>query len=125
MDEAKPLKIMLVDDEAMLVRLGTRVMERLGHEVAGFTDPEEAAGVFESDPDAFDLIVTDYSMPTMSGLEFAQLVCDQAPEVPVVLVTGFGDMADDSMPGSIKKLLPKPFTMDQLRDLLGEFEPRH
>lgn len=116
---------MLVDDEAMLVRLGTRVMERLGHEVSGYTDPEEAAGVFESNPQAFDLVVTDYSMPAMSGLEFAQMVSDHAPEVPVVLVTGFGDMASDSMPDSIKQLLPKPFTMDQLRELLEQFSSRH
>jgi two-component system, cell cycle sensor histidine kinase and response regulator CckA len=122
-EEQPTLRVMLVDDEHMLVRLGTRVMERLGHEVAGFTDPQEAMASLDADPDRYDLVVTDYSMPSLSGLELAQMVAEKAPRVPVILVTGYGDVGGEGMPASIKKLLPKPFTMDQLREILSGFSP--
>ena len=63
-------------------------------------------------------------MMSMSGLELAQIVAEQAPGMPVVLVTGFIDMGGKPLPDSIQKLLRKPFTMDQLRDVLVEFSPR-
>jgi DNA-binding NtrC family response regulator len=121
-EDQAPLRVMLVDDEHMLVRLGTRVMERLGHEVAGFTDPEEAVASLTANPRGYDLVVTDYSMPSLSGLELAQIVSEKAPDVPVILVTGYGDLGA-GMPASIKKLLPKPFTMDELREVLADFSP--
>ncbi len=116
---------MLVDDEDMLVRLGTRVMERLGHDVRGFTDPEEAAASLRENPEAYDVVVTDYSMPALSGLELAEIVSERAPELPVILITGYGDVGQNGgLPASIKKLLPKPFTMDQLREVLVGISPR-
>jgi two-component system, cell cycle sensor histidine kinase and response regulator CckA len=124
LEDQLQLRVMLVDDEDMLVRLGTRVMERLGHKVSGFTDPEEAAANLHANPDQYDLVVTDYSMPSLSGLELAQIVSDRAPDVPVVLVTGYGDLGAEGMPSSIKKLLQKPFTVDQLREVLAGFSPR-
>ncbi len=123
MEDKRPLRVMLVDDEDMLVRLGTRVRERLGHEVSGFTDPEEAAASLHANPAGYDLVVTDYSMPALSGLELAQIVSEEAPTVPVVLVTGYGEVGAEGLPTSIKKLLPKPFTMDKLREVLEDFGP--
>lgn len=119
------LRVMLVDDEDILVQLGTRVMERLGHTVEGFTDPKKAVESLHARPEAYDLILTDYSMPSLSGLELAAIVAEEVPELPVVLVTGYGDVGQDGgLPSSIKKLLPKPFTIDELRDVLKEFSPR-
>src|SRR5690606_22660223 len=77
--------VLYVDDEESLVYLITRVLQRLGYRVAGFTDANEALAAFRSDPTAFEAVVTDLSMPSMSGIEFAEHVLSLRPEVPVVM----------------------------------------
>ena len=60
-------RILLVDDEESLVDIGQRMLTRLGYSVITQTDPQKAIDIFKLDPDAFDLIITDMTMPSMTG----------------------------------------------------------
>jgi len=108
--------VLYVDDEESLVFLMTRVLRRMGHQVTGFTAPEKAFEAFKQDPDAFDLIVSDMSMPGMSGLELARKILDVRPQLPVVITTGFVRAEDYQAAASVgvRQLILKPNTIDEL-----------
>lgn len=92
---ARGLRVLFVDDEPQLVRLALRTLPRIGHTVTGFTDPCEALKVFQDAPLSFDVIMTDLSMPRMSGLDLAKAVREARTDVPIVMVTGFADDTDE------------------------------
>lgn len=81
--------VLLVDDEPTLVSLAERGLTRQGHRVFGFTHPATALEAFRLDPDQFDVVITDLSMPHMSGLELARHIRRIRADVPVILTTGF------------------------------------
>ena len=81
--------VLFIDDEPALVRLGIRVLERLGYRVTGCQDPSAALEMFRSNPHAFDLIVTDLAMPPMTGFDVAQAILALRPTVPVLLTSGY------------------------------------
>ena len=81
--------ILCVDDEESLVFLLTRLLERRGYRVSGYTDPKAALGALQADPDAFDLLVTDYNMPELSGLDLARAASQLRPDLPIVLASGY------------------------------------
>jgi CheY-like chemotaxis protein len=80
--------ILYLDDEEPLAVLMKRMLEHLGHRVSAFTRSEEALSAFKAAPADFDLILTDLSMPGMSGIEFAESVRAVRPDAFVVIVTG-------------------------------------
>ncbi|HEY0942363.1 MAG TPA: response regulator [Steroidobacter sp.] len=112
--------VLYVDDEESLVYLITRVLQRLGYRVAGFTDAHEALAAFRSDPTAYEAVVTDLSMPGMSGIEFAEHVLRLRPEVPVVMTSGYVHPKDREsvMKSGVRDLLLKPNTVEELGDVL-------
>jgi CheY-like chemotaxis protein len=81
----------LVDDEQILVEMEQSMLERLGYEVVAQTSPVQALEVFRSDPKRFDLVVTDLTMPRMTGLELAAELTSIRPGVPLILCTGFSE----------------------------------
>jgi CheY-like chemotaxis protein len=83
--------IMFVDDEELLVTVSTRMLERLGYSVTGFTNPEEALANFKDSKDSYDLIITDKTMPKMTGLTLAGEIKKIRPDIPILLCTGFQD----------------------------------
>ena len=109
-------RILYVDDEDALVFLLTRTLQRAGHKVSGYTTPEEAIQAFSDHPDDFDLIVSDMSMPGMSGLELAKKVFAIRPEVPFIITTGFVRAEDYQAATNIgvRQLILKPNTVDEL-----------
>jgi CheY-like chemotaxis protein len=109
-----------VDDEESLVYLITRVLQRLGYRVSGFTDANEALAAFRSNPMAYEAVVTDLSMPSMSGIEFATQVLRLRPEVPVVMTSGYVRPKDREsvMKCGVRDLLLKPNTVEELGDVL-------
>jgi CheY-like chemotaxis protein len=109
-------RILYVDDEDALVFLLTRTLQRAGHQVSGFTSPEEAIHAFSDHPDDFDLIVSDMSMPGMSGLELARKIFAIRPEVPFIITTGFVRAEDYQTATNIgvRQLILKPNTVDEL-----------
>jgi PAS domain S-box-containing protein len=112
--------VLYVDDEESLVYLVTRVLQRLGYRVAGFTDAHEALAAFRLDPAAYEAVVTDLSMPSMSGIEFAAHILSLRPEVPVVMTSGYVRAKDREsvMKTGVRDLLLKPNTVEELGDVL-------
>ncbi|MEP7242968.1 MAG: response regulator [Gammaproteobacteria bacterium] len=81
-------RILYLDDEAPLVFLMKRMLEHLGHGVQAFTNSDEALAAFTAAPTQFDLVMTDMSMPGMSGIEGAQRVLALRPDTLIVIATG-------------------------------------
>jgi len=120
-------RVLYVDDEEALVALASRALSRLGHRITGFTDPEEALEAFRAHPQDFDAVVTDLSMPHMSGFEFASEVLGVRPGMPVIMMSGYLQSDDESNARAIgiREVMLKPATMDDLgRALDGIFRSR-
>jgi DNA-binding NtrC family response regulator len=103
-------RILYLDDEQPLVFLMTRMLTHLGHKVSGFTSGKEAIEAFRSSPGEFDLVLTDMSMPHMSGLEFAQEILKIAPQARVVIATGCVDpnWAEHARSCGVREVIEKP-----------------
>jgi CheY-like chemotaxis protein len=119
-------RVLYVDDESTLAEVGDRRLTALGYVVTAVTDSVLALEIFKSKPEQFDLVVTDYYMPKLSGLELASRLTALRPDIPIVLMTGFsGQIAPEGLEASgIKMIVPKPVTTRQLshalRDLLAD-----
>ncbi|MBC8433025.1 MAG: PAS domain-containing protein [Desulfobacterales bacterium] len=92
--EEKPVptgteRILFVDDEQALVNMGKQLLESLGYKVTTRTSSIEALKLFKVQPDKFDLVITDLTMPNMTGDELAQKLMAVRPDIPVILCTGF------------------------------------
>jgi len=81
--------ILFIDDEPMLVELGTTMLKNLGYRVVGVQDPLEALALFKEDPGQFDLVITDLTMPKMTGDRLAEKLALLRPELPVLLCSGY------------------------------------
>ena len=81
--------ILYLDDDDTLVFLVRRLLERRGHRVTAFTDQREAIEAVRQQPDAFHLMLTDYNMPGMSGLDVAREVLALSPALPVAVASGY------------------------------------
>ena len=85
--------IMLVDDETALVRLGEEMMAELGYEPVGFSSSTAALESFRGAPDRFDAVLSDESMPGLTGSELAEEIHRIRPDIPIVLMSGFTSAA--------------------------------
>jgi PAS domain S-box-containing protein len=108
--------ILVVDDDAAIVAIATRHLENLGYRVTAFTSSPEALEAFRSAPSTFDLILTDHTMPRLTGLALAREVHAVRPELPVVLTTGFTEGLDEATPDKdgVYALLAKPYNVSEL-----------
>lgn len=108
--------ILYIDDDQALVFLATRVLKRLGYRVTGYTSATEALAVFQSRPEDFDLLVTDLSMPEMSGFELAQSLLRLRPDLPIVMTSGYlrPDDQETARRIGIRELILKPNTVDEV-----------
>ena len=88
--------ILFVDDEKMLAQVGKLSLEKLGYEVVAETDPIKAVDLFKADKDRFDLVITDKTMPKMTGFDLARELKSVRPEVPVILCSGFQEKTDEA-----------------------------
>lgn len=107
--------ILLVDDEEMLVFMMQQTLEQLGYKVTGFTRSEAAHRAFEANPHSYDILITDMTMPGMTGTSLARAV-KQLRNIPVILCTGYNEQIDDENAQSlgIQALIMKPVGMQQL-----------
>jgi PAS domain S-box-containing protein len=115
-------RVLYVDDETALVQLATRILNRLGYQVSGYTDPSEALQAFRSHPQDFDVVVTDLSMPGMSGFDLARGLLEIRPELPIVMTSGHvrPEDQDTAVRIGIRELILKPNTVDELGRALDE-----
>ena len=119
-------RILYVDDEEPLVYLATRLLERIGYKVTGHTDAVLALEEFRARPTEFDVVVTDLSMPKMSGFEFAREVLARRADMPIVLTSGYVRPEDQerALRMGLRDLILKPHTIEQLSRTLDQlFHP--
>jgi PAS domain S-box-containing protein len=102
--------VLLVDDEEALVALGEEVLAELGYEPIGFASSEAAWQAFDAQPERFDAVVTDQTMPNMTGIELASRIRAVRPDIPVILSSGYGSAAleRDAKATGISEVLRKP-----------------
>lgn len=86
---ATPRHILYLDDDDTLVFLVRRLLERRGYKVSGFTEQQQALDAVRAAPESFHLLMTDYNMPGMSGIEVARQVRALAPALPVAVASGY------------------------------------
>ena len=84
-------RILLIDDEAQIIDIERRILERLGYKVTSKTDSEEALAEFSARPEQFDLVITDMTMPKITGDRLARRLMDINPQIPVIMCTGFNE----------------------------------
>ncbi len=109
-------RVLLIDDEKALTETGQKFLEGLGYEVTVRNSSVEALKLFTDDPDRFDLILTDLTMPDMTGLELAKACMALRPDIPIILATGFSHMvnATAAKEAGIRAFVMKPFTKGEL-----------
>jgi CheY-like chemotaxis protein len=120
-DSLQGRKVLLVDDEKMVLEVGKAILQRLGHEVITAESGEEALEGFARQPDAIGCVVLDLTMPGMDGLATFKALREQSPELPVIVASGmavdqvlgqFGDMPPTS-------IIQKPY---QIADLSANIQ---
>lgn len=109
-------RVLLVDDEAALIEMGERILVYLGYQVTSRTSSIEALELFRNQPDNFDLVITDYTMPNMTGGELAKAILAIRPDMPIVLCTGFSEVftEEKAQELGIKGYVMKPISIHDL-----------
>jgi CheY-like chemotaxis protein/two-component sensor histidine kinase len=108
--------ILLVDDEKPVVDMMTQMLERLGYTVVAETSSTDALKTFQAEPDKFDLVITDYAMPNMTGKQLAKELVSIRPDIPIILCTGFSEDIDSEEARSvgIKEFVTKPIARENI-----------
>ena len=126
--ETKPLeliqpgieRILFIDDEEMLAGMGKTMLERLGYRVTAVTNSIEALKLIQNQPDRFDLVITDQTMPGMTGSDLARRILQIRPELPIILCTGFSNQISEEKAKiyGIKGFAMKPLAKKDLAVLV-------
>ena len=115
---SKPWRVILIDDDPVLALVGEALLTHLGHHARSFVDPAAAIEALRAAPDAHDLVITDFNMPSMSGIDLAHAVAAIRPDLPVILASGHTGRTDEELTrAGIRHRLDKPFhlvTLDRL-----------
>jgi PAS domain S-box-containing protein len=109
-------RILFVDDEEFLAEMGERLISGLGYQVTARTSSNDAPALLKDDPFRFDLVITDQTMPDMTGLELAREVLAIRPDVPVIMCSGFSHVvdADGAKAAGIRAFAMKPLTKGEI-----------
>ena len=109
-------RILFVDDEKSLVKIGKQGLESLGYKVEGLTDSIQALKLFNENPEDFDLVVTDMTMPNLRGDELAKKMIAVRSDIPIILCTGYSKIIDNERASAmgISSLVIKPVLMREL-----------
>lgn len=113
-------RILFVDDEELLIEMGQDMLERLGYRVTVRSNSLDALATFQNDPDAFDVIITDQTMPGMTGADLARRMLQIRSDIPIILCTGYSNLIDEQKAKSlgIKEFTLKPLTKGLISKLL-------
>ncbi len=109
-------RILFVDDEPTIAELGRQMLGGLGYKVHSTTDPQAALTLLGNNPDAFDLVVTDMTMPGISGVQLVRKVHAIRPDIPIIICTGFSEKIKECRAGKngVSQLLMKPISLNDL-----------
>ncbi|OQX96477.1 hypothetical protein B6I21_00895 [candidate division KSB1 bacterium 4572_119] len=121
----KPLKkghekILYIDDEQNLVEVGTQMLKRLGYKVFSTMSSLEALNMFESNPDIYDLVITDQTMPGMTGAELALKLMNIRSDIPIILCTGHSEVISEEKTKEmgIREFIMKPLFSEDLATVI-------
>jgi CheY-like chemotaxis protein len=114
-------RILYVDDEIGIVQVATQLLERAGYRVTAFTDPRAALEALLTSPQAFDVVVTDFSMPGMNGIELAERIRAVRQDLPVIVTTGYITETERAHALAIgcRAVISKPASISELRGALA------
>ena len=114
--------ILVVDDEKLLADMGRQVLESQGYKVTTRTSSIEALELFKARADDFDLVITDMTMPNMTGKELAAEIMRIRPDIPVILCTGFSERitAESAKAMGIRAFIKKPILRAELLKTIRE-----
>ena len=115
-------KILFVDDEEGLVNLVTRMLGHLGYEVVATKSSNEALDLFRKQPDQFDLVISDLTMPFMTGDKLAQEMMKIRPDIPVILCSGYSKKLSEEQAREIgiRRILMKPIVLKDLSKIVRQ-----
>lgn len=113
-------RILLVDDEDSIVRLEKIILNRLGYKVISHASSMEALDTFQLNPEEFDLVITDMTMPKMTGDVLAKKLNEIRPDIPVIICTGFSERINQGKASSIgiKGFLMKPVVRSEMAKMV-------
>jgi CheY-like chemotaxis protein len=118
-------RILIVDDEEQIVRMSQQILERLGYHVTVRTSSIETLEAFRAAPDRFDLVITDMTMPNMTGVQLTQKLIEIRSDIPVIICTGFSEKISEHKASTmgIRGYVMKPVIRSELakkiREVLG------
>jgi DNA-binding NtrC family response regulator len=120
------LRILIVDDDENIRSILNDILSLDGHKVTDAESGQKAVECFQ--PDKFDVVITDLGMPGMSGWEVAKFIKEKDPDMPLILISGWGGQIDNQklQEYKIDFMLSKPFNIEQIRSVLAqatELEP--
>ncbi len=120
-----PMRILIIDDEASSLRLVSQMLKADSHEAVCARGVEEGLRAFAKQD--FDLVITDRAMPNGGGDKVAKKIGEFRPDIPVIMLTGFGDLMQATgkqMPDGVTRVITKPITSPELRDVMHEVMER-
>lgn len=108
--------ILIVDDEPVLLKVFRRVLTKFGYQVTDCNDPVTAVNIFRQDPTLFDMVISDVTMPKMTGVQLAKTVFEISPDTPVCLMSGFTNIIteEEALAMGCKAMLSKPLSRQVL-----------
>ncbi|HKQ82560.1 MAG TPA: ATP-binding protein [Steroidobacteraceae bacterium] len=120
-NSAQAATVLYVDDDEALVFLATRALTRLGYHVVGYLDPSAAVEDFRAHPNDFDVVITDVSMPQLSGSQFAAELLQIRPNIPIVMMTGHVRPEDQEAARRLRinDVVRKPSTLEEFAQMLA------
>ncbi len=113
-------RILLVDDEESVVRLEKQMLERLGYTVSARSKSLEALETFNSNPNGYDLVISDMTMPNMTGDQLAQELMSIRPDIPIIICTGFSERInkEQAEANKAKGFLMKPVVKSEMAQMV-------
>ena len=113
-------RILLIDDDKQIIAIEQQILERLGYQITAKTDSQEALEEFAAWPDNFDLVITDMTMPKITGDQLARKIMDIKPDIPVILCTGFNEAISEekALAMGVDKFVMKPIVKDELANTI-------
>jgi signal transduction histidine kinase/CheY-like chemotaxis protein len=124
-EKKKPIRpgdesILFIDDEEDLLDSGKRTLERLGYKVTISINPEEAIEIFRRCPEDFNLVITDMTMPFMTGIELSRELLDIRDDIPIILCSGYNQLLtpEKIRSSGIRDFIMKPFAKNEIAEII-------
>jgi len=113
-------RILFVDDEESIIEIAQRMLSHAGYEVTAVRNASQALALLKDDPGAYDIVITDQTMPKMTGFQLSQELLKIRPDIPIILCTGFSEIVSEETAkvAGVKEFLTKPFTREKIGETI-------